>query len=548
MMLMKRWVFGSLVVLLAVGMLLPAGTFQPAWANSELHLGARGVVPGWDVRGNRETYIVLTREDLTVGNQKINVVNSAGTAIGARFDNPFDNCRPRGFDPDSSTSNSGIGRIDNVARTDLGPGSATGIFVDDVHIEYYGKTCIRSSEVIHMSCADTDLLILNDGATRRQGFSAAVAGEGVGAADIHYIINGTGPGGSSRKDENSLMATVIIADAGEGWAAVYPAAMAKSTTCLICDDLLSATEVGYEPFPMEVYLPFAFADGVTAPGGKLSNLLFLFSPNLFPGLALNPFEYDLNIQVWDGRERFVNFDIGAHFLIRTLGDPGQSGQDAQGSILTTFNVANFTCGHTAGNGTLPFENDGRPRAGANADIGACGANNTAFNDPEHFSDNFEAGPNEQSSNPIGWWRFQLVRSGTPPNFPPNLSGLTDHSGRGLVGVVLSTTPGSAFTGVGDATRLWHKDPCEVAQSGNNFGPPHVRDASLFVIDAAVALAQGPNGVGGSVMALFNALTLENQDFVCALPDILKSCLRFSEPGTCFSGGEIDGFVGSFTAQ
>jgi len=539
MMSMKGWVFGSLVVLLAVGMLLPAGTFQPAWANSELHLGARALVPGWDTRGNRETYIVLTREDLTVGNQKISVVNSAGTAIGAKFLDPFDNCRPRGPGFGNNPSPSGIGKTDNVFRSDLGTGA---ILVDDVHVEYYGKTCIRSSEVVHMSCADTDLLILNDGATRRQGFSAAVAADGVGAADIHYIINGSGPGGRFRKDENSLMATVIIADAGEGWAAVYPAAMAKSTTCLVCDELLSATEVGYEPYPMEVFLPFAFADGVTAPGGKLSNLLFLFSPNLFPGEALDPFEYDLNVQVWDGRERFVNFDIGAHFLIRTLGDPGQSGQDAVGSILSTFNVANFTCGHTAGNGTLPFENDGRPRTGANADIGACGANNTAFDDPQHFSDNFEAGPNEQSSNPIGWWRFQLARSGQPPNFPDNFRSLTDHSGRGLVGVVLSTTPGSAFTGVGDATRLWHKDPCEVAQSGDNFGPPHVRDASLFIIDAIAPI----NGVGGSVMTIFNALTFENQDFVCALPDIVKACLRGGGQ-ECFTSGEGTGFVSSFTA-
>jgi hypothetical protein len=114
-------------------------------------------------------------------------------------------------------------------------------------------------------------------------------------------------------------------------------------------------------------------------------------------------------------------------------------------------------------------------------------------------------------------------------------------------VVLSTTPGSAFTGVGDATRLWHKDPCEVAQSADNFGPPHVRDASLFIIDAVVALAGGPNGVGGSVMTIFNALSLENQAFVCELPEILKSCLRFGEPGTCLEGGEIGGFVSGLTA-
>jgi hypothetical protein len=226
-----------------------------------------------------------------------------------------------------------------------------------------------------------------------------------------------------------------------------------------------------------------------------------------------------------------------------LGDPGQSGQDAPGSILSTFNVANFTCGHTAGNGTLPFENDGRPRAGANADIGACGANNTAFDDPQHFSDNFEAGPNEQSSNPIGWWRFQLARAGELPNFPANFRALTDNSGRGLVGVVLSTTPGTAFVGIGDATRLWHKDPCEIAQSGDSFGPPHVRDASLFIIDAIAPI----NGVGGSVMTIFNALSFENQAFVCELPELLKSCLRFGEPGTCFEGGEIGGFVSGLTA-
>jgi hypothetical protein len=425
-----------------------------------------------------------------------------------------------------------------VARTDLGSGI---ILVDDLHVEYYGKSCGRSSEIIYMSCGDIDLLILNDGPTRRVGFSASVAADGVGAVDIHYIINGSGPGGRSRKDENSLMGTVIIADAGEGWAAVYPAASAKSTTCLICDSLQSVTEVGYEPFPMEVFLPFAFADGVTAPGGKLSNLLFLFSPNLFPGEALVPDLYDLNVRFWDGRERFTEFDIGAHFLIRTLGDPPQSGQDEVGSLWSLFNVANFTCGIAGGAGL--YENDGRPRAGTNADIGACGANSTAFDDVLHQSDNFGS---EQSSNPIAWWRFQLARAGQLPNFPGNLRILTDNSGRGLVGVVLSTTPGAAFTGVGDATRLWHKDPCEIAQSGNNYGPPHVRDASLFVVDLVSAALSGPNGIGGSVMTIFNALTLENQAFVCALPEILKSCLGGGGEG-CFEGGGIGGFVSGFTA-
>ena len=527
----KRWVFGSLVVLLAVGMLLPAGTFQPAWANSELHLGARIVVPGWDVRGTRETYIVLTREDLTVGNTKINVVNSAGGLAGARFTDPFDNCRPRGPGYGNNPNPSGIGKTDNVARTDLVPGGF-GVFVDDVHVQYYGKSCVSASEVFRMSCGDVDLLLLNDNpATRRPAFSQSVASDGVGGADIHYIINGTGPLGRDRKDENSLMGTVIIADAGEGWAAVYPAASAKSTTCLLCDELRGNTEVGYEPFPQEVFLPFAFADGTF----NLSNLLFLFSPPLFPGETLDPDRWNLGVQFWDGRERFVALDIDAHFLVRTLGDPFQSGQDAAGSLFSTFNVANFICGHVAGQATLfgPFENDGAPRPAGTA--AAC--TGVPFPDPEHFSDNFDV----QTSNPISWWRFQLQRGGQLPNFPGNLSTITDNSGRGLVGVVLSTTPGTAFVGIGDATRLWHKDPCEIAQSGDSFGPPHVRDASLFIIDAIAPI----NGVGGSVMTIFNALTLENQAFVCALPDLVKACLRGGGL-ECFTTGEGAGFVSGFT--
>jgi hypothetical protein len=330
---------------------------------------------------------------------------------------------------------------------------------------------------------------------------------------------------------------VIIADVAEGWAAVYPAASAKSTTCLICDELKGETEVGYEPFPQEVFLPMAFADGTF----KLSNLLFLFSPNLFPGESLVPDKFDLNVRIWDGRERFIEFDIASHFLIRTLGDPPQSGQDALGSIFSPFQVANFVCGHTPGNlGDSPspiFENDGAPRGGTSAL--ACGPTSSIVTDTEHRSDNFDF----QTSNPISWWRFTLSRDGELPNFPRNLSALTDNSGRGLVGVLLSTIPDAKFTGIGDATRLWHKDPCEIAQSADSFGPLHVRDASLFILDAA-----GGQGVGGSVMTIFNALTLENQAFVCELPTLVKRCLGTTEASVaCLLGGEIGGFVSGFTA-
>jgi hypothetical protein len=510
---MRRWVFGLLAVLLAVGMLLPAGTFQPAWANSELHFGSRLFYPLWDVRGTRQTFIVISREALTVGNsfgQPAATPQSAWT-----INNEFDNCRPRGNG--FGTNNpfpSGIGNTNNVNRA-AGGGfppvlpPPNPLFVDDVHFEYYGKTCVFGDEVVHMSCADVDLFVLDD-ASPRPGF-ASVAFEGVGALDVHLIINQTGPGGIMRKDENSLMGYAIISDVAEGWAATYPAAAAKSTTCRLCNALDGGTTVGYEAYPQEVYIPGVFAERFVAPGGQLSNLLSLWAPNLLPGSPLDPNTFALLVRWWDGRERPFDTSIGGHSIVRTIGDPIQSGQDQPTSIVPTFNIGGFwTC--APGAGQLPL--GPLPAGPLYLDDGII------LPDPVNPSDNFDG----QGCTTIGTFRFQLVRDGqTPPNIPANFRLATDNSGRGLVGVVLSAVTGTAaqqtpaFFAVGDTIRLWHKDPCERAQSGDNFGPPHVRDASLFILDAV-----GGPGTGGSAMTIFNALTVTNQDRLCSLPGRVKS--------------------------
>jgi len=519
---MRRWVFGLLAVLLAVGMLLPAGTFQPAWANSELHFGARLFYPLWDVRGTRQTFIVISREALTAGNS---FGQPAATPQGAwTINNEFDNCRPRG--PGFGTNNpdpSGRGNTNNVNRTDLGGTAASPIFVDDVHFEYYGKTCNFGNEFVHMSCADVDLFVLDD-ANPRQGFADA-APDQIGALDAHLIINNTFDP-LQRKDENSLMGFAIISDVAEGWAAVYPAAAAKSTTCWLCSRLDGGTNVGYEPFPQEVYIPGVLVEGFAAPGGVLSNLLSLWSPTLFPGPPLGP-DFALNIRWWDGRERPFVSSTGGHSVVRTIGNPIQLGQDLGASIIPSFTTGNFTCGHTPGGG-LPYEDDGIVGTGGGPDA-------------SHPSDNFD----NQGCTPIGTFRFQLVRQGTVPQFPANFSLLTDNSGRGLVGVVLSAVTGTAvapapaFFAVGDAIRLWHKDPCEVAQSGNNHGPIHVRDASLFILDAV-----GGPGTGGSAMAIFNALTFANQEKLCSLPEHV----RRTGPGTDLNIQEVQEIVGGLGQQ
>jgi len=91
----------------------------------------------------------------------------------------------------------------------------------------------------------------------------------------------------------------------------------------------------------------------------------------------------------------------------------------------------------------------------------------------------------------------------------------DHSGRGLVGVVLSAPaantrrpPGVPPKQVGDAVRLWHEDPCELAQSGLTFGPPHVRDKLFKILEDQ----EDP----GSFIAFFNVFEFAGQEFLCAL--------------------------------
>jgi hypothetical protein len=129
-----------------------------------------------------------------------------------------------------------------------------------------------------MSCADIDLFLLAspDNSTRkpRRAFTD-VAAEGRGALDVHLITNGSNDS-TKRKLENSLMGHAIISDLAEGWAAVYAGAPAQAAPCLDCDLIDGGTEVGHENFPMDVYLPWSFADLWPAPGGTLRNILFSF--------------------------------------------------------------------------------------------------------------------------------------------------------------------------------------------------------------------------------------------------------------------------------
>ena len=493
---MKRhWASGLLAMLLVFGVVVPA------LANDEQHPGARLFYPLWDVSTpNRLTFIVVTREALNDGASIVavpagTILNGVGTLINQfRVQGSPGNCFPRGADGSSL----------NVNRSDLGGTSAVPVFVDDLHFEYYGRNCASANDVTHMSCADIDLFLLassDNPITKPRSAFSAVAGEGRGALDVHLVINGNGSP-TARKAENSLMGHAVISDLAEGWAATYPAAAAKATACPVCETVGGGAEVGYENYPMEVFLPFALADSFPTQGGPLRNLLSLWGPPLFAGGNLNDTSINLDFKWWDGRERAFAGSVADHSIVRPLGGASIAGL-ASPLDASRFDVANFVCGHD-GAGTKA-ENDGFPRAGTSAT--ACGAPDVP--DTAHPSDNFESTPDItssghqiQSSTAIGWWRFRLRSDGASP-----IIGAA-HSGRGLVGVVLSSTTGAGAGGFGDAIRLWHKGACKLAQSNQTYGPPHLRDGGVWSNPISTFVPE-------DLVSLFNIFALDNQGRICS---------------------------------
>lgn len=227
---MRKWIGFPFALLLLFGL------HASAWANSELHPGGRLFFPLWDVSTpSRLTMIVVTRQALREDQRIIAVSRDETTHFVVDGDGK---CLPRG--PGGSTT--------NVNRTDLGGTAANPVFVDDVHFEYYGRSCNFFDEIVHLSCGDVDLILLaspdNSTVKPRSAFSG-VAGEGRGALDVHFTTNGQ-LDSRNRKLENSLMGHAIITDLAQGWVASYDAAAAKAFPCSLCEDVDGGEPVGYE--------------------------------------------------------------------------------------------------------------------------------------------------------------------------------------------------------------------------------------------------------------------------------------------------------------
>lgn len=443
---MRGWWRFALAALLTIGVAAPAGLLLnmalpgPAFATSELHPGGRLFFPAWDVRGNTLSFLVITR--LATFEQNTDGVQPAEYSQN-------NNCRP-GHGTSAFPTVGGSTTISNT--------------LDDVHLEWYGKSCDKRDEIIPMSCGDVDIIFLDSANLSKHVGAGTINTDRQGALDVHFIIN-VSPNNVSQDPkkrvlENSLMGHGIISNQRDGWALVYPAASAKATQCNICGVMDGGTAVGYEPFPTELFIPFAFADGSE---GGLRNLLYLWAPTFFPGDDM-PSSFGINWAWYDGRERRHVQSGGGHAVIDNLKD-----------LDTRFDVANFVCGHTADVNVA--ENDGAPRSGTADSNGECSGASTT--DTVHTSDNAQtpgSGAAAFKSIPVGWWDI-LKTSETAPSF----TGLASNLGpkiRGLVGVVAASTNLGGFANeFGDAIRLWHKDPCHRGPL-LAIGPPHVRDRSF----------------------------------------------------------------------
>lgn len=452
----RGWMGFALSGLLALGLAAPAGLLldwtmpTPASANSELHPGGRLFYPAWDVRGARVNFMIITRLAMFPGDQdadgqlKRAVKNTDGVTIGYTYDTR-NNCQPYHNTARPTFGTTVGGTFVNVPGTNADP-------VDDVHLEFYGKSCDADDEVIKMSCADIDLIFLSAGNLSKH----AVLGDTQGSLDVHFIVNGQTY--INRVEENSLMGYGVIADPTEGWVAAYPAAAAKATYCPACSGLDGGTDVGYEPFPSEVFIPYALVDDSQ---GGLINELYLWAPSFFPG-DIMPDSFAINWDWYDGRERRFNNSRQKHVYIEPLKTLDQA-----------FQHSTFTCGH-ATTATVA-ENDGIPKVNVNGTnaVGGCSAPEST--DATHQSDNTQTELAGFTSTSIGWWDIAKVGD-TAGLFPNNVNILAT---RGMVGVIIARTDVTAQDkkGNGDAIRLWHKDPCEIAPK-LGIGPAHVRDRAV----------------------------------------------------------------------
>ena len=278
-----RWLF---VLLLVVTPMMVAIDF--ASANTELVPAARLVAPYVTIETGRSTFLML------VNVSSLSLVKNATGAVGG------------------------------------------------VHLEFYDKTCIRSSTTINLSAKDIDQVNVND------VIAGALATSKIGFVDIDVRDTTvfSSPLAASSIRLNALMGEVVVTDSQSDWALAYPmassigSASGGTNTSVIVTRNSSGAAIAwsgrYEAYPNRLFVPLFFAEGSPVTG----TFLAVVSPadgnwhgNGNPTAGANSEAPGENLVassgttlinagavVFDGCEQHADRPVTGHTLMDTLGN------------------------------------------------------------------------------------------------------------------------------------------------------------------------------------------------------------------------------------
>lgn len=417
---MKSFSKVAISAMLAIAPMVAAGT---ALANTELVPGARLVAPYWDVTGiaggggDRSTLFLLVNVSKTANLQR--------TAVSAD-----------------------LAGMCNLGNTLIPPvvGNRCG-----VHLEFYDKDCENVNQSIDLSKHDIDQIDLNvdSDMTGPRGLN-----NHVGWVDIDIRKNDATTDDTSIQ-ANVLMGTVVISDAGSGFAVAYPMAASigsssgsgggSNPNAGIGGDIVSRAgggfanvwSGGYESFPARVFVPMYFAEGTNNGVAGFTSTLAIAGPaqaislGEAPGQELgtvtvaNPaILVNVSVAGYDACENPWSDSIDEHYIIGTLDE------------LFAANV------------TAPFNTTGG--------IGTCIVSS--------------ADVDRKASGAFQGGYIDLKNRARSATTTAGVVSAENSFPRGLVGVLVQQT-----TNTGDATRLW--GDCAYGNSTTTFGSVQPADLS-----------------------------------------------------------------------
>jgi hypothetical protein len=307
-----------------------------------------------------------------------------------------------------------------------------------VHLEFYDKTCVRSSTTIELSPKDIDQVNVTD------IIAGALSTSKIGFVDIDVRTTAvfTDPLLASGIRANVIMGEVVIADNVSDFALAYPMAASLgssiSTSTTIADRVIVTRNASgaatnwtgrYEAYPSRLFVPGFFAEGspvtstflaVVSPadGNWHGNGLVTGANSEAPGENLvagsGSTLLTVGTVIWDGCEKNADKPVTGHTLMDTLGNLFGT---------SAVNRANWTA-----------------------------ANCTAGSFP---------GLDELSGQPTGW--IDLPNTSTTVK---GGAGTGTARNRGMVGIMFEVQAGK-----GDVERLWGDPTSVTGQSGCTFSNP-----------------------------------------------------------------------------